>query len=57
MLSILEQNPGTSWEVLLSNTSIKKSEDNAETCENPEDNIPKKTIVSKSADELVSFKL
>jgi len=57
MLSILEQNPGTSWEVLLSNTSIEKSHDNPETCENPEENIPKKTIVSKPADELVSFKL
>jgi len=57
MLSILEQNPGTSWEVLLSNTSIQKSQDNPETCERPDEEIQKKTDASRPVDGLASFKL
>lgn len=57
MLSILEQNPGTSWEVLLNNTPVQKSQDNPETCENPEEKIPEKPVVPKQNDELASFKL
>lgn len=57
MLSILEQNPGTPWEVLLNNTPIQKTPDIPETCEKPEEKIPEKPVESKPADDLVSFKL
>ena len=57
MLSILEQNPGTSWEVLLSNTPVQKSQDIPEDCEKPEEKIPEKPVEPKPADDLVSFKL
>ncbi len=57
MLSILEQNPGTSWEVLLNNTPIQKTPDIPETCEKPEAKITEKPVDAKPADDLVSFKL
>ena len=49
MLSILEQNPGTSWEVLLNNTPVEKTMDPA--------TAEEKTSAQKSGDDLVSFKL
>jgi len=57
MLSILEQNPGTSWEVLLNNTPIQKTQEIPEICEVPEKNISEKPVESKPAEDLVSFKL
>jgi len=57
MLSILEQNPGTSWEVLLNNTPIQKTPDIPETCEKPEEKITEKPADAKPADDLVTFKL
>ncbi|MFA4824796.1 MAG: ATP-binding protein [Methanoregula sp.] len=56
MLSILEQNPGTSWEILLNNTPVEKSQD-PEICEKPEEKIPEKPVQPKPVDDLVSFKL
>jgi hypothetical protein len=57
MLSVLEQNPGTSWEVLLNNTPVQKSQDTMETCEKPEEKITEKPAEPKTTDELASFKL
>jgi len=57
MLSIIEQNPGTSWELLLNNTPVQKSQDTSETCEKPEEKIPETPIETKPDDKLVSFKL
>jgi len=57
LLSILEQNPGTSWEVLLNNTPVQKSQDITETCEKKEEKNPENPVISKNSDELVTFKL
>lgn len=57
MLSILEQNPGTSWEVLLNNTPIQKTPEIPEISEEPEKKIPEKPVESTPAEDLVSFKL
>jgi len=57
MLSILEQNPGTSWEALLANTTIQKSQDNPVIVEKPEEKISEKSVEPKPLDDLVSFKL
>lgn len=57
MLSILEQNPGTSWESLLNTTPIQKTQEPDEPCEKPDVSAPKKLVESKPDDELVSFKL
>ncbi|MFA4860675.1 ATP-binding protein [Methanoregula sp.] len=57
MLSILEQNPGTSWEVLLNKTTVQKTPDPIAVNENPEENIPEKPAAPKPMDDLVSFKL
>jgi len=56
LLSILEQNPKTSWEVLLENSSIKKSQDPLET-PIPDEKRSEKPPAPKSSDDLVSFKL
>jgi hypothetical protein len=57
MLSILEQNPGTSWEVLLNKTPVQKTQDNPEVCEPVDEIIPEKSVQPKPVDDLVSFKL
>jgi hypothetical protein len=57
MLSVLEQNPGISWEVLLNNTPVQKSQDNPEVCEKPEEKLPEKPVEPKPVDDLVSIKL
>jgi hypothetical protein len=57
MLSILEQNPGTSWEVLLSKTLVQKSRDPSEICEPENEKIQENPVKPQPADDLVSFKL
>ena len=57
MLSILEQNPGTSWEILLNTTPIQKTQAPDETCEKTDVGDLKKPVGPKPDDELVSFKL
>ena len=56
LLSILEQNPGTSWEVLLSSCQVQKSQDSVE-IPPPDEKRSEKPPEPKSADDLVSFKL
>jgi hypothetical protein len=56
LLSILEQNPGTSWEVLLSSCQVQKSQDSVEISP-PDEKRSEKPPEPKSADDLVSFKL
>ena len=56
LLSILEQNPGTSWEVLLSSCQVQKSQDPVETPP-PDEKRSQMSPEPKSGDDLVSFKL
>ena len=57
MLSVLEQNPGTSWEILLGNTSIQKSQDTPESPEKLDEKISERPSEPKAGDDLVTFKL
>jgi len=57
LLSILEQNPGTSWEVLISSCQVQKSQDTDETPNEPDKNLPQQPADQKSNDDLKSFKL
>jgi len=55
LLSVMEQNPGTSWESIIKNTTIEKTEPAEVTkeIEKPE----KKDSNRESKEDLVSFKL
>lgn len=57
LLSIIEQNPGTSWEAVIKNTKIEKSHDSTGTIEEPEKRLEKNEMKENSGEDLVSFRL
>jgi len=57
MLSIIEQNPGTSWEVLLNTIPVEKTADPLNTDEKQECGSPEKPVAQKTSDDLVTLKL
>jgi len=57
LLSILEQNPGASWEVLVGSCTVKKTQEPIETPNEPDKKLVEKSAEPKPSDELVSFKL
>jgi hypothetical protein len=58
LLSLLEQNPGTTWETLIGNSCIEKSQDPDKIpIEDDEKSVETQLPDKKPGDELVSFKL
>jgi hypothetical protein len=57
LLSILEQNPGTSWESVLNVPEIKKTKTQNASPKKPDSLSKIKPTDSKTKDDLMSFKL
>ena len=57
LLSVIDQNPGTSWETLLSQMSIDRAVDPEAGAPDPDDEIAAAASPSKSDDDLTSFRL
>ena len=57
LLSILEQNPGTSWESVLKIPEIKKTKTQSESPKKPDNPLKIKPTDSKTKDKPISFKL
>jgi hypothetical protein len=57
LLSVIEQNPGTSWQALLNQTSIDRSVDPEAGPPDPDEEQSSDKTSSKQTDELTSFRL